>query len=86
MNKKGNKQMSILDEFEEKNRLLKLQKDYENGIILEEELTKKQKEELMNLYNEQIRNLEDEIARSKVTLKMYKNKISKKMEKLKKNN
>lgn len=78
--------MSIFDEFEEKNRLLKLQKDYENGIILEEELTKKQKEELMNLYNEQIRNLEDEIARSKVTLKMYKNKISKKMEKLKKNN
>ena len=86
MNKKGNKYMSIFDEFEEKNRLLKLQKDYENGIILEEELTKKQKEELMNLYNEQIRNLEDEIARSKVTLKMYKNKISKKMEKLKKNN
>ena len=78
--------MSIFNEFEEKNRLLKLQNDYENGIIKEDELSEEQKEELMNLYNEQIRNLEEEILRDKVELKMYKQKIKNKMEMLKKKN
>lgn len=78
--------MSIFEEFEEKNRLLKLQKDYENGVIKEQDLSEIQKNELFQLYNEQIKDLEEEIERSKITLKMYKNKISKKMEKMKKNN
>lgn len=78
--------MSIFNEFEEKNRLLKLQNDYENGIIKEDELSEEQKEELMNLYNEQIRNLEEEILRDKVELKMYKQKIKNKMELVKKKN
>ena len=78
--------MSIFNEFEEKNRILKLQNDYENGIIKEDELSEEQKEELMNLYNEQIRNLEEEILRDKVELKMYKQKIKNKMEMLKKKN
>lgn len=77
--------MSIFEEFEEKNKVLKLQKDYEDGKILEEELTEEQKDQLMELYNEQIKELEDEIERSKVTLKLYKKSISEKMDKLKKN-
>ena len=78
--------MSIFNEFEEKNRILKLQNDYENGIIKDNELSEEQKEELMNLYDEQIKNLEEEILRDKVELKMYKQKIKNKMEMLKKKN
>ena len=78
--------MSIFEEFEEKNKILKLQKDYEKGIIKEENLSEKEKNELFLLYNEQIKELEEEIERSKITLKMYKNSISKKMDKLKKGN
>ena len=77
--------MSIFEEFEEKNKVLKLQKDYETGKILEEELTTEQKEKLLKLYNEQIKEFEEEIARTKVALKMYKKSISEKMDKLKKN-
>ena len=77
--------MSIIEEFEEKNKVLKLQKDYETGKILEEELTTEQKEKLLKLYNEQIKEFEEEIARTKVALKMYKKSISEKMDKLKKN-
>lgn len=76
--------VSIFDDFEEKNRLLKLQKDYESGIIKEEELSEQQKQQLMELYNEQIKNLEEEINRTKVEMKMYKHKIKNKIEMLKK--
>lgn len=78
--------MNIFDEFEEKKRLLELQKEYEEGIIIEEELSEKQKEELIGFYNNQIKYLEEEITRSKVTFNMLKNTISKKINKLKKIN
>ena len=76
--------MSIFDEFEEKNKLLKLQKDYENGIIREEDLSEKQKSELMKLYKEQISNLEEEAIRCQKKLEMYKSKIIEKRKKLNK--
>ena len=75
--------MNVFDEIEYKRKILKLQQDYETGIILEEELSKNQKEELINLYNDQINNLEEEINRSNVTLKLYKDTISKKIDKIK---
>ena len=76
--------LSIFEEFEEKNRVLKLQNAYENGIIKEQDLSEIEKQELFQLYNEQINDLQEEIERSKVELKMYKNIISKKMERIKK--
>lgn len=78
--------MNVFDEIEYKRKILKLQQDYETGIILEEELSKNQKEELINLYNDQINNLEEEINRSNVTLKLYKDTISKKIDKIKRSN
>ena len=74
--------MSIFDEFEEKRKILNLQKAYESGIIREEELSEKQKAELMKLYNEQITSLEYDAIMYKRKLQMYKQKIIEKRKKI----
>ena len=48
--------------FEEKNRLLKLQKDFEDNKISERELSEKEKRDLKTLYHQQINELENTIS------------------------
>ena len=74
---------NIIDELEDKRKIIKLQQKYEAGKIKEEELSEVQKKELLNLYQEQISTLEGNIILYKRKLKLYKKKISEKMEKMK---
>ena len=50
-----------LNKNEQEIKLKKLQQAYENNEILEKEMTKKQKEDLLNLYKKQNRNIEQKI-------------------------
>lgn len=52
----------------EREKLLKMQQDYENGLIKEEEMTAKQVEEIEKLYIEQITKLRSDFT-------IYKNKV-----------
>lgn len=49
--------------LEEYNKLLKLQKDYENNLVNEDELTLDEVNELIRLYKIQIKVLENNIKR-----------------------
>lgn len=53
--------------------LLKLQQQYENGEIQEENLTPKQVNDLCNLYEKQIEELKGKIANVKSKIMEYKN-------------
>ena len=74
--------MSIFDEFEEQRKILDLQKSYEAGIIREEDLSEKQKADLIKLYKEQITNLEYDSIMYKRKLQMSKQKIIEKRKKI----
>ncbi len=64
---------NLIDSLQKDNKkrreLLELQKKYENGEILEEDLSDEQKQELEKLYDEQIQQLEDKIKEKKYELK-----------------
>ena len=64
---------NLIDSLQKDNKkrreLLELQKKYENGEILEENLSDEQKQELEKLYDEQIQQLEDKIKEKKYELK-----------------
>lgn len=60
---------------EEEKILLELQKKYEDGIIVEKDLSSEEKERLISLYKEQICNLKSNITDLKKDLEYYKNKI-----------
>ncbi len=70
-----NKIDNSLDELRKENKLLKLQKDYENGIIEEENIEENEKKELLQLYEKQIESLEIDINNYKKILEDYKTKI-----------
>lgn len=55
--------MNNVISLEEYNKLLKLQKDYENNIITEDDLTLEEINELIRLYKIQIKVLEGNIKR-----------------------
>lgn len=74
--------MNIIDEIKEKNKLLQLQRDYESGKILEEQLTEQQKEKLVLLYKEQIKTINENIEVYNKKLDYYKDEIIKKRKKL----
>lgn len=63
--------------IEEKRKILNLQSKYENGEILEADLTDNQKLELEGLYNEQIKDLKEKISREERNLKLKKELINK---------
>lgn len=65
---KSNFQIKIEPDVE-REQLLKLQKDYESGIIKEENMTEEQVNKIENLYKEQISKLRDDYIR-------YRNKAS----------
>lgn len=69
------KNTTLKEELNYKKDIFELQQKYEKGIILEEDMTDKEKEELLNLYNEQIINLKNNIIAKKKELGGYKEKI-----------
>ncbi len=66
---------NIINEFEEKRKITELQKDYETNVIREEDLTEKEKEDLVKLYKEQIDTIENNIQTELKELEFYKQKI-----------
>ena len=66
---------SLIDDFKDKQALVKLQEDYENGKIAEEDINEEDKQKLLELYHEQIKILNDNINAYKDSLRNYKEKI-----------
>ena len=66
---------NIIDEFKDKQTIVKLQQDYENGKIAEEDMDENDKQKLLELYKEQIKTLNDNINAYKNSLQGYKEKI-----------
>ena len=66
---------NIIDEFKDKQTIVKLQQDYENGKIAEEDMDENEKQKLLELYKEQIKTLNDNINAYKNSLQGYKEKI-----------
>ena len=72
-NKKDSFKEIITNIENDETRLLKLQKQFDNGEITEEELTQKQIEDLENLYNKQIEELQksNELRKEKIKNSKY---------------
>ena len=73
-----------MSNMDEKNRLLKLQQDLENGIIFEDDLSEEDIDKLEQLYKEQISLLKEmqDVYRKKI--EFHKENIRKNIDKLKK--
>lgn len=65
----------MIDNIKRYNKLLELQKSFEDGTIKEEELSEEEKKGLTQLYKQQIIDLQTNINNNKNALKMYKEKI-----------
>ena len=72
-NKKDSFRETITTIENDETKLLKLQKQFDNGEITEEELTQKQIEDLENLYNKQIEELQksNELRKEKIKNSKY---------------
>lgn len=70
-----NKKENIKTNTNNQNNIVLLQKEYEKGIIKEEELSEYEKEKLIELYKKQIKILEIDIDLKKEELLGYKEKI-----------
>lgn len=75
---------NLIQEFNKKKELLKLQENFEAGNIKEEEMSKEEKYELVKLYKEQIKNIETNIKYYNIEIQGYKKNILIEKEKLKK--
>lgn len=73
---------NTIEEISKQYSIMALQKDYERGIIKEEELSKVEKDNLAELYKKQVETLEMNIAIKKQELQNYKEKILKAKQKL----
>lgn len=69
------KDSSFINKFEEERKILNLQMRFESGDIKEADLTELEKEKLLNLYNQQIRDLKRDIENNKRIFDSYKKKI-----------
>lgn len=65
----------MIDNIKRYNKLLELQKSFEDGTIKEEELSEEEKSILIQLYKQQIVDLQTNINNNKQVLKQYKEKI-----------
>lgn len=61
---------------EEEERILKLRKDFESGIILEEDLSKDDFDTLYNLYEKEIQSTRESIQNYRDKILVLKNKIA----------
>lgn len=73
---------STIKELSNQYKIMALQKDYESGIIKEEELSDYERDNLLKLYKKQVETLEINIAIKKQELLNYKEKILKAKQKL----
>lgn len=73
---------NIIEELSNQYKIMALQKDYESGVIKEEDLSDYEKDNLMKLYKKQVETLEINIAIKKQELLSYKEKILKTKQKL----
>ena len=69
------KDSSFIKKNEEERKILNMQKSFESGAIKESDLTETEKNNLLKLYNEQIRDLQQDIENYKKSLNLYKEKI-----------
>lgn len=63
------KEQIVIKEDEEKLRLLKLQKDYENELIEEKDISPEDYQKLLDLYDEQNKKISEEIERDRIEIK-----------------
>lgn len=75
-NLNGNFRKNIRQEVDMRKEILKLQKAYENGTILEKDLSNNQKYYLEKLYDEQAIELNNKIEQKKRGLKIKENLIN----------
>ena len=68
---------NTIEEISKQYKIKELQKNYERGIIKEEELSEVEKDNLADLYKKQVETLEMNIAIKKQELQSYKEKIVK---------
>ena len=76
-NKNNFKEQLVIKEDKEKLRLLKIQKDYESGIIEEEEISQEDYQKLLDLYDEQNEKISEEIERDRIEIKNMLQKLKK---------
>lgn len=69
------KEDNVINEFKQERKIAELQKKYENNVIIEEDLTETEKENLVKLYKEQIDTIENNIQTELTKLDFYKQKI-----------
>lgn len=67
----------MINSFQRYNKLLELQKCFEQGTIKEEDLSEEQKSSLMELYKKQIEDLQKDIDKNKQDINLYKERIIK---------
>ena len=65
----------MIESFKRYNKLLEIQKSFENGTIKEEDLSEEEKNSLIELYKQQIEDLQRNIDNNKRSFNMYKEKI-----------
>jgi len=67
--------LNLIQELKNKRKIYKMQEDYENGKILEKDMSEKEKQELIMLYEEQIRSFEEKKKIYEKDLETYKYKL-----------
>ena len=60
----------LVEEDEERKRILKIQEEYRIGLIDEDEISKEDYKKLLNLYDEQNEAIRQKIERDKIEIKM----------------
>jgi len=60
----------VIKQDKQKLRVLKLQQDYKNGLIQEEDISKEDYQRLLKLYDEQNNKIKEEIEIDKIEIKM----------------
>lgn len=72
------KQKIRIEQDKEKLRILKLQEDYKNGLIKEDEISKEDYQKLLDLYDEQNKKINKEIERDKIQIRKMLEELKKK--------
>lgn len=68
----------MLNKDENLYRLLKLQSDHKNGLIEESEISKEDYQKLLNLYDEQNKNIQQQIEKDRIQIRNMLNELKRK--------
>lgn len=63
------KEKIVIKQDEERLRILKIQEDYKNGMIEEDDISKEDYQKLLNLYDEQNTKIKEEIEKDRIEIK-----------------